>query len=168
MPRPREQTRNEDEIRDHFGRTLDVMSAINRETALLLKQADAISDRLSRLDPTHKIGLSEETTEMNEANARHAADARLSPRGAAQAGRPPESGTTDDALVDRIANSALQKIMTQIQPLLDALEKVRDERAQPRQMTEAEFMGQLLEGLRGRIARRRGFVPHFYHEENGL
>lgn len=137
-----------------------ILKQVDDKTVLLLKRIDTISEGLSRVRPAAEVAVLEERAQVTEAQASRAADAPFSDQTAAQAvPLPSPANPEDDPLTARLVPTVVQKVIDQIQPLLSALEKIRDERASAQPKTDLELIAEMRDAMQLRVGRRRGVLP---------
>jgi hypothetical protein len=139
-------TSDGDHVSEHARKTYEAMKTIKQQTAILIKQVDAMSAAIGP-SPAKREAASDEVA------ASRAADEPLS---VSRTESPPAPLNID---MDRLANMCVVKVMDKIQPLLATLEKLSTEQSPPRQLTEAEYVAKMCDEMGQRIAGRRGFLP---------
>jgi hypothetical protein len=134
MARPISEIGNAAQIPEHVRRTLDAMARIKQQTAVLLQEVDVISDQLLRLDPAAGGVPAAGEAERQQLEAPRAADEPAPDAGIAAP--PAEPTNADDAEVEHLTKRTIQAVMDKIQPLLDALGKIHNERSVPQPLTD--------------------------------
>jgi hypothetical protein len=145
-----------DHVSEHARKTYEAMELIKHQTAILIKQVDAMSAAIGP-SPSNREASGDEVA------ASGAADKPPSVSGTEPR---PASMNAHNIDRDQVVNECVVKVMDKIQPLLKSLEKIRTEQSVPRQLTEEEHIAKMCDEMGQRIARRRGFVPAMARSAN--
>jgi hypothetical protein len=145
----------EDLVAEHTRRMIEAMEKIHRDTAQLLNQVNGIASRLPGPDPVSRSAPPESGAKRDEPSASD------KPSIAVPTGQPVEPVSASGVDTDRVVQRVVEIVMDKIQPLLDKLAKIRDENLKPQPATEADQVNKMIEDIRQRVLRRRGFMPKF-------
>lgn len=138
----------EDLVAEHTRRMIEAMEKIHRDTAQLLNQVNGIASRLPGPDPVSRSAPPESEAKCDEPIV-------------VPTGQPVEPVSASGVDTDRVVQRVVEIVMDKIQPLLDKLAKIRDENLKPQPATEADQVNKMIEDIRQRVLRRRGFMPRF-------